>query len=68
MERLIKGTGVFAGISVPESYRGKFILICNGKIVKCADSAEDLYALPAARGSRAVVLAIPEDDHAVAAY
>lgn len=68
MKKVIKGTGIFAGLSVPESCRGKFVLVADGKIVQVSKSAKTLARKAATLQTKSAVFGVPEDDDAIAAY
>jgi hypothetical protein len=62
--RKLKGSGVLEGISIPEKFRGKFVCICDGKVMDARDITADIdngETIP-------LFLGIPEDDHAIAAF
>ena len=68
MKKFIKGTGIFAGLSVPESCRGKFVLVADGKVVEASASAKRLVQKAAGMQVKPAIFGVPEDDHAIAAY
>ena len=68
MQKSMKGTGIFAGLNIPESCRGQFVLVADGKIVRSAKSAKDLVQEAGKMQSQPAIFAVPENDHAIAAY
>ena len=65
---MVKGTGVFSGLKIPENCRGKYVLIVDGKIVARAKDPASLFRAPAQWDKTPVVMRVPEKDEAVAAY
>lgn len=68
MEKSVKGTGIFAGLDIPESCRGQFVLVADGKIVRSAKSAKGLVEAAVKMDSKPAIFAVPENDLAIAAY
>jgi len=66
--KMLKATGVFQGLRIPESARGKYVLISGGKVVESSDSAKELLRQSASLKGKVVLLGIPESDQAIAAY
>ena len=66
--KMLNATGVFHGLKIPESSRGKYVLISGGKVIQSSDSAKDLIRRSASLKGKAVLLGIPESERAIAAY
>ena len=67
-ERMIRTTGVLKGLHIPESCRGQFVLIVNGKIIAASRDAAEIMSKARQVGGRPFMLDVPETDDAIAAY
>ena len=65
----LKTTGVFAGLRIPESYRGRFILCAHGAIAGVAASPAALVKRAQQKKLAPVVIArVPNRNEAIMAY
>jgi hypothetical protein len=67
-EKTLKATGIFEGLRIPESCRGKYLLMSRGRIVKSAATAGELFREAVKVKGKPVIIGVPADDRAIAAY
>lgn len=66
--KTLRMTGVLRGLRIPESARGKYVVVSAGGVVEVADSPAKAVARARRRKGTPLVLSIPKDDKVVAAY
>ena len=64
LEEFVTGTGIFEGIKIPAKYRGKYIIICEGRVFGAYNSEQAFGILKTIKEydseSRALVLHVPD--------
>jgi hypothetical protein len=66
--KTLRTTGVLRGLRIPESARGKFVLIAGGSIVDVGASPRSVVARARRLKGTPLLLSIPKDDKVIAAY
>ena len=65
---ILNATGVFEGLRISEAHRGKYVLIVNGEVARSSTSIKVLLREAARRSVLPVIVSVPADEQAIAAY